>query len=104
MDRADHRFAPCRGARRDQGPFRSQGTDESGQDRAPVQAGRPDAVSLQARLRGPEVRRGARLERMERAGRREHGVRGGGRDVQQQRALPQVRHGHDVPVVPRNRR
>jgi len=48
--------------------FRSEGLMNPGKNRAPVQAGRQEPVSLQARLRGPEVRSGARLERMERAG------------------------------------
>jgi hypothetical protein len=33
-----------------------------------------------------------------------HGIREGGRDVQQQRPLPQVRRRHDVPELPRNPR
>ena len=90
--------------RRDQGALRPEGADEPRQDRAADEDGRSVAVPLQARLRAAQARHRARLVGVDRAGRAVAGLRRGGRDVQQQRPLPQVRRRHDVPVVPRDRR
>ena len=64
----------------------------------PAEAGRPHALPLQAGLR----RRSRSTPRS--TGREWGGFDKRGRDVQQQRPLPQVRRRHDVPVVPRDRR
>jgi FAD/FMN-containing dehydrogenase len=95
MDRAVLRAAAHRGAGRNQVLARPEGADESRQDRAAVEDGRPESLPLQAGLRDARAAAGARLERV-------GWLRQGSRDVQQQRPLPQVRHRHDVPVVSRD--
>ena len=97
VDRADSREPTERGAGADQGPVRSEGPDESGQDRAAVANGRSLPVPLQARLPDEQARHGARLVGVGR-------LRSGGGDVQQQWPLPQVRRRHHVPVVSRHGR
>ena len=102
-----------------QGPVRSREPAQSRQDRAAVEDGRPLAVPLQAGLQEHRLQAGARLVGVERrrtirctealtapGTRRRHDrrLRQGRRDVQQQRALPQVRRRHDVPVLPRHPR
>ena len=112
------RPAPHQGVRDDQGPVRSGEPAQSRQDRAAVEDGRPRAVPLQAGLRQRRVQAGARLVGVERAERSAHRgthrarqrrrcerrLREGHRDVQQQRPLPEVRRGHDVPLLPRDAR
>ncbi len=104
--------------RGDQGPLRPAGSDESRQDRPRDEDGRRVAVSLPPGSARGSAADGARLvgvERAERPGRRDaeptrhrrrsrRRVRQGGRDVQQQRALPQIRRGDDVPELSRDAR
>ena len=105
--------------RRDQGPVRSRGADESGQDRAAVAGWTTRACSASSRATrraaltpaldwsawnvqndpATESVIGARHRRRSRAG-----FRQGRRDVQQQRPLPQVRRRHHVPELPRHAR
>ena len=84
--------------------FDPKGLMNPGKIVRPIEDGRPLALPLQARLRDAAARHRARLVGVERPGGGEPGLRGRGRDVQQQRPLPQVRRRHDVPVVPRDRR
>jgi FAD/FMN-containing dehydrogenase len=78
------RPAPHGGARRDQGLVRPEGAHEPRQDREPAAAGRSQPLPLCAGVSHERKGAGARLERVGR-------IRGRGRDVQQQRPLPQVR-------------
>ena len=89
--------APVRGG---QGPLRSGGPDEPRQDRARRAHERPHAVPLQARLSRTRDADRARLVGL--SGRRRR-FPGRGRDVQQQRRMPQARRRRDVPLVPRHR-
>ncbi len=98
--------------------FDPAGPDEPGQDRARDADGRRVAVPLSARPSRADARHRARLVGVGRAERRGHRradaardrrrsrrrLRQGRRDVQQQRPLPQVRRGNDVPQLPRDAR
>ena len=77
--------APVRGG---EGPLRSRRPHEPRQDRARLAHGRPHAVPLQAGLSRARDADGARLVGLSRRGRR---FPGRGRDVQQQRRMPQAR-------------
>ena len=97
MDRAVLRPAAHRGARRDQVLLDPKRPDESRQDRRALEAWTTSRCSASSPATQTQpFDDGARLERVGR-------LRQGGRDVQQQRPLPQVRRRHDVPVVPRRR-
>ncbi len=72
---------------------------QSRQDRRCAQNGRPRAVSLSAGLPRQRIEDGARLVGLARRRRR---FSGRGRDVQQQRRLPQARGRRDVPVLSRH--
>jgi hypothetical protein len=100
VPRGDVRGAHGRHLHRGQGPVRPEGHAQSGQDRAAVEDGRPLAASLSARLW-----RGRDGDRPRLAGvfRRRRRFPGRGRDVQQQRRLPEVRRGRHVPVLPGDR-
>ena len=82
-----------------QAPLRSGQCAQSRQDRRSAQNGRPLAVSLSAGLPRRRIEDGARLVGLSRRRRR---FSGRGRDVQQQRRLPQARRRRDVPVLSRH--
>ena len=85
-----------------QGPLRSGRPAQSRQDRATRRrwmTARCSAIAPD--YRGAELEDGARLVGLSRRRRR---FPGRGRDVQQQRRLPQARRRRDVPVLPRHPR
>ena len=82
-----------------QAPLRSGQCAQSRQDRRCAADGRPRAVSLSAGLSRRRAEDGARLVGLSRRRRR---LPGRGRDVQQQRRLPQARGRRDVPVLSRH--
>ena len=118
MDRAVLRTAADACLRGNQIAVRSAGVDESRQDRSSFAADRPHALSLCARLQGNTAEAGAGLvgvECRQRSGDRSTEPRRdrrgscaragqGGRDVQQQRHLPQVRCRHHVSELSRDAR
>ena len=81
--------------------LRSGQCAQSRQDRRSAQNGRPLAVSLSAGLSRRRTEDRARLVGLSRRRRR---FPGRGRDVQQQRRLPQARGRRDVPVLSRHPR
>ena len=96
----DHvRNAHHRGFQSGQAPLRSRERAQSRQDRRYAQDGRPRAVSLSAGLPRPRFQDGARLVGLSW---RRRWFSGRGRDVQQQRRLPQARRRRDVPVLSRH--
>ena len=96
IPRGDVRSAHRGRLPRGQAPLRSRERPQSRQDRRSAQDGRPLAVPLFAGLSRCRVQDRARLVGLSRRGRR---FPGRGRDVQQQRRLPQARGGRDVPLL-----
>ncbi len=77
--------------------FDPTGPLQPGQDRPPLQDGRPQPLPLYAGLPAIAARQRARLVGMGQLRQRR-------RDVQQQRRLPEIRPRRDVPVLSRHRR
>ena len=99
IPRDDVRPAHHRRFQGGQAPLRSGQCAQSRQDRRSAQNGRPRAVSLSAGLSRRRIEDRARLVGLSRRRRR---FPGRGRDVQQQRRLPQARRRRDVPVLSRH--
>ena len=123
MDRVAVRASDQRGLPRDQAQARSRRPVQPRQDHRSASHGRRRAVPLRATDRAQalsphrtqagarlvglerECRPGDRADLRARHRRRQHRRPGqGGRDVQQQRPLPQVRRRHHVPELPRHAR
>ena len=96
IQRADVRLAAGARLRGGEGPLRSEGPLQSRQGGAAAEIRRPRAVPLRARLSRRGHRHASRLVGVSRARRR---FPGRGRDVQQQRRLPQTGWRRHVPVA-----